>query len=145
MPVVAGFPGSAMLVGRVVDGHARRRPTVQLIIDPDLAAAGVIQEQAREAGARRRARATQTWAWTTSSGGTGESRDEPQPVFTAGYELNGQTGLYPPGLLDRDRSRVVLEPRTRPRSIVTVRPAVDFASLEYVLVLQSPGREERRA
>jgi cell shape-determining protein MreC len=55
-------------------------------------------------------------------------------VFTKSYELNGQRGIFPPGLLIGEVSSArgmegLLEETVR------VRPAVDFATLDYVLVL----------
>ena len=59
-----------------------------------------------------------------------------EQVYTQGYEVNGQQGLYPPGLVIGQVSRVI--PGTDGlQEFVTVRPAIDFSALEFVLVLQT--------
>ena len=62
------------------------------------------------------------------------SESEPESVFTVGYEVNGQPGLYPAGILIGTVSRAFSEPDAV-ESSVTIRPAVDFSTLEYVLVI----------
>ena len=62
------------------------------------------------------------------------SQTEPESVFTLGYEVNGQRGLYPPGILIGTVSRAFSEPGSV-ESSVTIRPAVDFSTLQYVLVI----------
>ena len=58
-----------------------------------------------------------------------------EQVFTQGYEVNGQPGLYPPDLLIGQVSRTVPADNAT-EEFVEVRPAVDFATLQFVLVLQ---------
>jgi rod shape-determining protein MreC len=53
-----------------------------------------------------------------------------EQVVTAGY----QEGLYPPGILVGFVSQVRERPGGLTREI-TVRPAVDFSALQFVLVL----------
>jgi cell shape-determining protein MreC len=68
--------------------------------------------------------------------GTQVQSDE--QVFTQGYTVNGQPGLYPPGLLIGQVSRSV--PGTNDlQAFITVRPAVDFSNLDFVLVLKGPA------
>jgi cell shape-determining protein MreC len=62
------------------------------------------------------------------------SQTEPESVFTLGYEVNGQRGLYPPDILIGTVSRAFSEPDSV-ESSVTIRPAVDFSTLQYVLVI----------
>jgi cell shape-determining protein MreC len=63
-----------------------------------------------------------------------------ETVVTQGYEVSGQRGLYPPGLVIGEVSRVI--PGTDElQEFVTVRPAIDFSSLEFVLVLQTTRGE----
>jgi cell shape-determining protein MreC len=62
---------------------------------------------------------------------------EPVQVFTASYEINGRSGLYPPNILIGSVSRV-FEGSNDIETAVSVRPAVDFSALEFVLVLGSP-------
>ena len=59
-----------------------------------------------------------------------------EPVFTLPYEVAGQPGLYPPGLLIGAVSRTVPSDNAT-QEYVEVRPAVDFATLQYVVVLQA--------
>ena len=59
-----------------------------------------------------------------------------ETVVTQGYEVNGQRGLYPPGLLIGEVSHVI-PGSSDLQEFVTVRPAIDFSSLEFVLVLQT--------
>lgn len=119
----------AGLVGRVVEAG----PTsslVQLIIDPDSRVAARLATS-RETGLL-----------------VGQGEDDLQmrgvdpateveagePVETAGY----QGGLYPPGIPIGVVSRVVENPAALEK-FVTVRPAVDFSTLEVVLVVLSRG------
>ena len=70
--------------------------------------------------------------------GTSVAGDE--TVVTQGYEVNGQKGLYPPGLVIGQVSHVI--PGTDGlQEFVTVRPAIDFSALEFVLVLQTSRGE----
>jgi rod shape-determining protein MreC len=128
MPVVAGDG----LVGRVVQA-ARSTSEVLLILDPSSAVAGRL----------------------TASGETGvvEGHGDDlrfellspharvavgDPVVTAGYDR----GVYPPGV---PIGRVARIPRSRTSvaPIVELRPTVDFARLDYVLVVTAPRRGRR--
>jgi cell shape-determining protein MreC len=57
-------------------------------------------------------------------------------VFTVSYEINGQHGRYPPGILIGEVASVIQSTNAL-ETAVTVRPAVDFAALEYVLVYKT--------
>ncbi|MBI2237111.1 MAG: rod shape-determining protein MreC, partial [Actinobacteria bacterium] len=130
MPVVA----SAGLVGHVVR-VAPNSSMVQLIIDPDSDVAGRLVES-RKTG-------------LLSGQGEGALRmglvdpsTEVLPgeaVETAGYKIPGvATGLYPPGIVIGTVERVLDDPSALER-FVTVRPAVDFSSLDFVLVVMANG------
>ena len=133
MPVVTGSPGSARLVGRVVSVTSNAAD-VELIIDRDAAVAGVIQTT-REVGL------------LTGQGDQDLRMDlvtrpidltgAPPQVFTVSYEIGGQHGRYPPHLLIGEVSRVFVDDNQLQTS-VSVRPAVDFSSLTFVLVLVTP-------
>ena len=56
-------------------------------------------------------------------------------VYTATYTINDEKGLYPPDVPIGTIDRVYDDPAAL-QKLVTVRPFVDFASLEYVQVLQ---------
>lgn len=130
MPVLA----SAGLVGHVVrvSSHAA---DVQLIVDPDSAVAGRF-ESTDETGLLS-GEGDQDMRMglvdTTAQVGPGEK------VVTAGYRIPGvATSLYPPNILIGEVSRVVSDPAALEK-LVTVRPAVDFSTLDIVLVVLSDG------
>ncbi len=62
--------------------------------------------------------------------------DAPEYVFTVSYEIDGQHGRYPPGLLIGQVS-AVHEGSNALETDVSVKPAVDFSALEFVLVLRT--------
>ena len=138
MPVVAGSTEGARLVGSVVstqDGSA----VVQLIIDPDHVVAGVIgtgPENGAVVGAGD-ADMVMDYVKRVDPQVTGDAAQ----VFTASYEINGQTGKYPPNLLIGTVSST-LEETNEGQATVTVRPSIDFSTLEYVMVLRSPVTPE---
>jgi rod shape-determining protein MreC len=134
-PVVTGSAQAPILVGRVVFVSANSAE-VQLIIDRNSTVAGRLsvshetgQVQGEGEGDLR---------MTLVTPGTSVAGDE--TVVTQGYEVNGQQGLYPPGLVIGQVSRVI--PGTDGlQEFVTVRPPIDFSGLEFVLVLQT-SRDE---
>ena len=131
-PVATGFPGSPMLVGRVVVRSRPRRPTC--------GSSSIATSPWRRPSRAPRRR--------DSSKGQGDadlrmSLVEPgtliegdESVFTQGYEVDGQAGLYPPGMLIGQVSRTV-PAENETQAYVEVRPAVDFETLQFVLVLQA--------
>jgi rod shape-determining protein MreC len=131
MPVVA----SAGLVGHVVEVTGSTS-VVQLIIDPDSAVAGRLVESDErgllegqgEDELRMRLVATETVV------------EPAEAVVTAGYRLleGSAESLYPPNVLIGTVSRVLSEDNALEK-FVTVRPAVDFSSLNLVLVVLSSG------
>ena len=131
MPVVTGASDGPRLVGRVI----RVTPissVVQLIIDRDFAVAGKLSSS-QEAGLVM-GRGEDELRMGHLRPGIQVSETEPESVFTLGYEVNGQRGLYPPGILIGTVSRAFSEPDSV-ESSVTIRPAVDFSTLQYVLVI----------
>jgi rod shape-determining protein MreC len=134
-PVVTGSAQAPILVGRVVLVSANSAE-VQLIIDRNSTVAGRLsvshetgQVQGQGEGDLR---------MTLVTPGTSVAGEE--TVVTQGYEVNGQQGLYPPGLVIGQVSRVI--PGTDGlQEFVTVRPPIDFSGLEFVLVLQT-SRDE---
>ena len=130
-PVATGFPGSQMLVGLVV----QVTPTsadVRLIIDRDLAVAATV-EGTDEAGLVE-GQGDADLRMSLVEPGTLIEGDE--SVFTQGYEVNGEAGLYPPGMLIGQVSRTV-PAENETQAYIEVRPAVDFETLQFVLVLQA--------
>ena len=132
MPVVA----SAGLVGHIV--HVTPSSSVvQLILDPDSSVTGRL-DVSGETG-------------LLEGQGSGDLRmalvspdvvvAPDEKVVTAGFKFNGEfQSLYPPNVLVGSVSRV-LEDDTALSKFVTVRPAVDFSTLNVVLVVTSSGSE----
>jgi len=130
MPVVA----SAGLVGHII----RVTPSasfVQLIIDPDSSVAGRL-DVSGETGLLEGQGANDLRMALVSPDVT-VAPDE--KVVTAGFKFNGEfQSLYPPNVLIGSVSRVMTEPDELTK-FVTIRPAVDFSSLNVVLVVTSDG------
>lgn len=132
-PVITGSAQAPMLVGKVVQVSAVSAE-VQLIIDRDSAVAArlsVSQETGLVEG-----QGDGDLRMSLVNPGTVVQGNE--VVVTQGYEVNGQRGLYPPGLVIGEVSRVI-RGASDLQEFVTVRPAVDFSALEFVLVMQTPG------
>ncbi len=130
MPVVA----AAGLVGRVT----RVGPDsalVQLIIDPDSYVAGRL-DISRTTGL------VGGEAEHDLRMGLVDTETEVQPgeqVVTAGYKIPGiAEGVFPPGILIGSVSRV-LPNEADLEKYITIRPAVDFSTLDVVLVVLSGG------
>ncbi len=130
-PVVTGAADAPILVGRVVNVSADSAE-VQLIIDRNSAVAGRLSVSHESGLVEGQGEGDLRMSLVTP--GTIVQGDE--TVVTQGYAVNGQRGLYPPGLLIGAVSHVI--PGTSDlQEFVTVRPAIDFSSLEFVLVLQT--------
>ena len=130
-PVVTGSEQAPILVGRVT----RVSPIsaeVELIIDRNSTVAGRLSVS-HETG-QVQGQGDDDLRMSLVTPGTSVEGDE--TVVTQGYEVNGQQGLYPPGLVIGQVSHVI--PGTDGlEEFVTVRPAIDFSALEFVLVLQT--------
>jgi len=130
-PVVTGSAEAPILIGRVV-AVSLVSAEVQLIIDRNSAVAGRLsishQTGLVEGQGEGDLRMSLVVPGTTIEGN--------ETVVTQGYEVNGQRGLYPPGLVIGQVSQVI-PGASDLQEFVTVRPAVDFAALEFVLVLQT--------
>jgi rod shape-determining protein MreC len=130
MPVVA----SAGLVGHIV----RVTPTasfVELIIDPDSSVAARL-DGSGETGLLEGQGASDLRMALVSP----DLLVEPdEKVVTTGFRFNGEfQSLYPPNVLIGSVSRVLTEDSGLSK-FVTVRPAVDFSTLNVVLVVTSSG------
>jgi rod shape-determining protein MreC len=134
-PVVTGSEQAPILVGRVVD-VSPISAEVELIIDRNSVVAGRLSVS-HETG-QIQGQGDQDLRMTLVTPGTSVSGDE--TVVTQGYEVNGQQGLYPPGLVIGQVSRVIQDADGL-QEFVTVRPAIDFSTLEFVLVLQTSRSE----
>lgn len=130
-PVVTGSVEAPILIGRVV-AVSLVSAEVQLIIDRNSAVAGRLtishETGLVEGQGEGDLRMSLVVPGTTIEGN--------ETVVTQGYEVNGQRGLYPPGLVIGQVSQVI-PGSSDLQEFVTVRPAVDFAALEFVLVLQT--------
>lgn len=134
-PVATGSADAPMLVGRVVS-VTPISADVLLLIDRDLAVAATIGNS-QEAGLVEGQGASDLRMSLVEPGTLIEGGES---VFTQGYQLDGQPGLYPPDLLIGQVSRLI-ESENETQQYVEVRPAVDFETLQFVLVLQT-GSEE---
>ena len=134
-PVVTGSAQAPVLVGKVVNVSVDSAE-VELIIDRNSAVAGRLAVS-HETGLVQ-GQGDDDLRMSLITPGTEVQGDE--TVVTQGYEVSGQRGLYPPGLVIGEVSRVI--PGTDElQEFVTVRPAIDFSSLEFVLVLQTSRGE----
>jgi rod shape-determining protein MreC len=137
MAVVTGAEDAARLVGRVV----RVTPDssmVQLLIDRDFSVAGKLATSQEAGMVEGRGEDDLRMDLLGDLASVSESR--PESVLTLGYEVNGQTSLYPPGLLIGTVSRAFTEPGSV-ETFVTIRPAVDFSTLQYVFVIAQRSQE----
>jgi rod shape-determining protein MreC len=131
MPVVAS---GKRLVGHIVQ-VTPGTSVVQLIVDPDSAVAGRLQDSGQTGIVTGEGDQDMRMGLVDET--TEVHADE--SVTTAGYKIPGVAqGLYPPGILIGTVSRV-LPNETALEKFITVRPAVDFSSLSLVLVVQSRG------
>lgn len=114
------------IVGRVVGPVAARASRVQLIIDP-YAAAGALTERTRAGGMVIGAEADPPLRMELVASGADIKLGD--LVVTSGVD-----GIYPKGYaIGR------IETLERGTGVITVRPAVDFSSLEEVLVVLVPA------
>ena len=123
MPVVSGDG----LVGHVVQVTANTSK-VQLILDPDSAVAGRLSSSG-DTGLVAGERNQDLQMELVSPGAKVFPNEQ---VVTAGY----QNGLYPPEIAIGSVSHVYQQNGGLTK-IVAIRPAVDFSSLEAVLVVMS--------
>jgi rod shape-determining protein MreC len=133
MPVVA----SAGLVGHVVrvsSGSA----VVRLIIDPESSVAGRLVT-AKEDGLVRGRGEDDLQMGLVDPDALVQPGDA---VVTAGYRIleGTERSLYPPNVLIGSVSRVLSEDNALEK-LVTIRPAVDFSTLNLVLVVRSSGSD----
>ena len=130
MPVIAGSPDAARLVGRVIDVTSVSAE-VQLILDTQHAVYAEIEGTSEAEVVEGRGDQDLTMNVDPDT-----ELDGDENVFTQGYEVDGQPGVYPSGLLIGQISRV--SPETNALTLpIDIRPAVDFSTLNAVLVLQA--------
>jgi rod shape-determining protein MreC len=131
MPVVTGASDGPRLVGRVIRVTSISS-VVQLLIDRGFGVPARLATS-HEAGMVE-GRGEDELRMRLLKPGLEVSETEPESVFTLGFQVNGEPGLYPPGILIGTVSRAFSEPGSV-ESFVTIRPAVDFSTLQDVLVI----------
>ena len=132
-PVITGTPSSPLLVG-IVSDVTPVSANVRLMIDRDFAVAGELATSG-ETGLVVGQGDQDLQMEQISAGTEIPTGARPEYVFTTTYHIGNERGLYPPDLLIGQVSQVY--EGTTPLDEVTVTPAVDFSSLEDVLVLQT--------
>ncbi len=126
-PVVAS---GNRLVGRVISVTSDAS-VVQLMIDRDFSVAGKLSA-ANEAGLIQ-GQGADDMRMTLVDPAVEVAADE--TVVTTSYRApGGQGGVYPPGITIGQVARV-LPGSNALQKFITIRPAVDFSSLEFVLIL----------
>jgi rod shape-determining protein MreC len=139
-PVVAGAATTPRLVGRVTQVTANSA-TVELLIDQNFAVAGRLSPTRATGLVQGRGEQDPEMDGIPQDTNIDITGDQPVQVFTMSYEINGQHGRYPPGILIGEVSSVI-ESTNALETAVSIRPAVDFSSLEYVLVLKTDPSQE---
>jgi rod shape-determining protein MreC len=134
-PVVTGSASSPRLVGLVVS-VTPVSADVQLLIDQHFAVAGRLSGTGETGLVQGQGEQDPRMDLISPDANVDLSGDQPVEVFTVSYEINGERGRYPPDILIGQVASVVQNSNTLETS-VTVRPAVDFSALQYVLVLHS--------
>jgi rod shape-determining protein MreC len=131
MPVIAGTTQSPMLIGRIV-AVTPNSSEVMLILDRNSAVAGKLSVSHQTGLVEGEGPGDLKMTFVDA---TADVQADEQ-VYTQGYEVNGQPGLFPPGLLIGQVSHTV--PATNElQAFITVRPAADFSNLDFVLVLKT--------
>jgi rod shape-determining protein MreC len=132
-PVIAGSPQSPLLVG-IVSSVTSSSADVRLLIDRDFAVAGRLATSGQTGLVV--GQGEQDLQMQQIPNGTRFPKgDQPEYVFTTTYHIGDEHGRYPPDLLIGQVSSVV--ENTTPLDEVSIKPAVDFSSLRYVLVLRT--------
>jgi rod shape-determining protein MreC len=132
-PVVTGGQDGARLVGIVVS-VAANSADVRLLIDPAFSVAGKLAtsgETGLVQGGGIQDLTMQDIPASTKFPPSGT----PESVFTVSYHVGDQHGRFPPNILIGTVSQVYAG--VQPDAEVSISPAVDFSSLETVLVLQT--------
>jgi rod shape-determining protein MreC len=131
-PVVTGSAASPRLVGHVISANAWSSE-VQLIVDTRSTVAAKLSD---EVGSVQGQGDDDLRMDDVSIGTEIDLTADPVEVFTVSYQVAGQRGIYPTGLLIGTVSQVY-EASNGLQVSVSIRPAVDFSALENVLVLSS--------
>ena len=131
---MTGSVDSPRLVGQVVSTTSISAD-VELLIDRNFEVAGALATSGVTGLVRGQGDLDLTMADIPA--GTAFPEGEPEYVFTVTYDIGGHQGRYPPNILIGEVSSVH-EGSNALDTDVSISPAVDFSSLEFVLVLQTP-------
>jgi rod shape-determining protein MreC len=137
-PVVTGSPDAPMLVGQVVS-VSPISSEVRLLIDRDFAVPGQLATS-KVTGLVAGQGDEDLQMQDIPPGTKFAEGDTPEYVYTVTYDIRGEHGRYPPGLLIGQVSSVH-EASNALDTDVSVKPAVDFSALEFALVLQTNAAE----
>jgi rod shape-determining protein MreC len=139
-PVVAGSATTPRLVG-IVWQVTSSSANVELLIDQNFAVAGRLSPSRATGLVQGQGEQDPRMDGISQATQIDPTGDQPVQVFTVSYEINGFHGRYPPGILIGEVSSVIQSTNALEQA-VTVRPAVDFSALEYVLVLKTDPSQE---
>jgi rod shape-determining protein MreC len=133
MPVVTGSQDGARLVGIVVS-VTTNSADVRLLIDPAFRVAGRLSTSDVTGLVAGNGNQDLTMQDIPSSTKFPQG-DAPESVYTISYSIGDQHGLFPPNILIGTVSSVYAG--VEPLDQISIKPAVDFSSLETVLVLKT--------
>ncbi len=136
-PVVTGSQDGARLVGIVVS-VASNSADVRLLIDQGFSVAGKLATSGETGLVQGNGNQDLTMQ-DIPSGTKFPPSGTQEPVFTVSYHIGDQHGRFPPNILIGTVSSWY--EGVQPDDQVSISPAVDFSSLETVMVLQTadPG------
>jgi rod shape-determining protein MreC len=136
-PVVTGSQDGARLVGIVVS-VASNSADVRLLIDQGFSVAGKLATSGETGLVQGNGNQDLTMQDIPSGTKVPPSGTQ-EPVFTVSYHIGDQHGRFPPNILIGTVSSWY--EGVQPDDQVSISPAVDFSSLETVMVLQTadPG------
>jgi rod shape-determining protein MreC len=134
-PVVTGSQDGARLVGIVVSVTSNSAD-VRLLIDPNFSVAGKLATSG-ETGLVQGNGDQDLTMQDIPSGTKFPPTGTQEPVFTVSYQVGDQHGRFPPNILIGTVSSWY--EGVQPEDQVSISPAVDFSSLETVMVLQTAG------
>jgi rod shape-determining protein MreC len=132
-PVVTGSQDGARLVGIVVSVTSNSAD-IRLLIDPAFSVAGKLATSGETGLVQGNGNQDLTMQ-DIPSGTKFPPTGTQEPVFTVSYHIGDQHGRYPPNILIGTVSSWY--EGVQPDDQVSISPAVDFPSLETVMVLQT--------
>lgn len=134
MPVVTGGPDGARLVGKVI-GVTSSTADVQLVNDRDFGVAAQLGSTGATGQVQGQGQGTDFLQMNLVD--VGSEVQAGDPVLTKRYIINGQSGLFPSGIVIGTVSRTLPAETGDPNLLVEVQPAVDLSNLDYVSVIET--------